>query len=970
MGIQVIGNNGENIIKSPIVEAYIGSSLLDSTEVASDVPTDISTKVEQLMAAKHSHSNKAVLDKFAETDGKPTYDGKALGGGGGAGDFIIKMTVTSDDNGNYTVTSCDATVEQIDAAVSAEKRVVVIASVDGAIIELPMLEGTEGTYYFGIFFNGSMILSSVYKVDGNTSKWEFNATQIEAESVDYSNAELPNISTVGGALDELFTNSHIHSNKDTLDKLSDSNGKLQYNGSDVGLKGDKGDPFTYSDFTAEQLAALKGDTGAAGAPGKDGVTPTIGDNGNWYIGTTDTGKPSRGAKGNTGASGSPGADGITPHIGDNGNWYIGSTDTGKPSRGAKGDKGDPFTYSDFTAEQLATLKGESGADGADGKSAYQIALDNGFVGSQSEWLASLKGEPGTVQLTPLFANDISECTDTTKLYVLPDGFVYAYMEKTQQGEVTELITEGFLDNTRLSTSKPSTSALSGFVTTPYIDVSKYPDGFTLELSGIDWINVSSGAQTNTTGYAFQFIGNDTSNNMYGYTRDIDSTTIRGFAMTCDVNTKKVAVTATSLFANIYKQIRFSGKGTSANAVVKITYMSEVSEASWSNTGIAFVPIISGTDSNIPTYITEEAERVAKTVYSKQNANTFTFLAIADMHYHTNYPQISTSNIHAGQGMDLVRKGVNVDFAVCLGDNGWGSGIVNDTNRATIEIGLEEIRKANQCIDSAFRGVPNFRTPGNHDSLIYNYTFNGNDYLDSSELFPLYGAYNRGAVFQNAEKERGYCYRDFDDWKLRVICVNTSDIKDLTPSDSTPDVYVSGTQGQWFAESLDLSAKENADEWNILILSHAPLDWGVNCIYLCDILKAYIEGGSVSVIRDGVTISYDYSGKNSATVIGNCHGHNHNFKTDNLRRLITGTATTEPISVKRFCIPNACFTRTNEKGENNKTDILDIEYGEETSYEKVANTAQDTAFCVVTVDIVTRKIYADCYGAGYDREISY
>ena len=74
-----------------------------------------------------------------------------------------------------------------------------------------------------------------------------------------------------------------------------------------------------------------------------------------------------------------GADGITPTIGENGNWYLGETDTGKPSRGDKGDKGDT---------------GESGADGADGKSAYQIALDNGFVGSQSEWLASLKGDKG------------------------------------------------------------------------------------------------------------------------------------------------------------------------------------------------------------------------------------------------------------------------------------------------------------------------------------------------------------------------------------------------------------------------------------------------------------------------------------------------------------------------------------------------------------------------------------------------
>ena len=275
MGIQVIGNNGENIIKSPIVEAYIGSSLLDSTKVASDTPTDISTKVEQLMAAKHSHSNKAVLDKFAEGSyGKPTYNGIAVGGSG-AGDFIIKMTVTSDDNGNYTVTSCDATVEQIDAAVSAEKRVVVIASVDGAVSELPMLQGVKGySYYFGTFLSGRVIASSVEKIGGNTSKWEFGVAQIEAESVDYSNAALPNISTVGGALDELVPKSHTHSNKDTLDKLSDSNGKLQYNGSDVGLKG------------------------------ADGITPTIGANGNWYLGTTDTGKPSRGEKGDKGDPGS------------------------------------------------------------------------------------------------------------------------------------------------------------------------------------------------------------------------------------------------------------------------------------------------------------------------------------------------------------------------------------------------------------------------------------------------------------------------------------------------------------------------------------------------------------------------------------------------------------------------------------------------------------------------------------------
>lgn len=44
--------------------------------------------------------------------------------------------------------------------------------------------------------------------------------------------------------------------------------------------------------------------GAKGEDGADGITPTIGDNGNWFIGSTDTGKPSRGQVGQTGPAGS------------------------------------------------------------------------------------------------------------------------------------------------------------------------------------------------------------------------------------------------------------------------------------------------------------------------------------------------------------------------------------------------------------------------------------------------------------------------------------------------------------------------------------------------------------------------------------------------------------------------------------------------------------------------------------------
>lgn len=62
-----------------------------------------------------------------------------------------------------------------------------------------------------------------------------------------------------------------------------------------------------------------GADGQDGQNGQDGITPTIGENGNWFLGDTDTGKPSRGEIGLTGpvgpegppgAQGEPGRDGV------------------------------------------------------------------------------------------------------------------------------------------------------------------------------------------------------------------------------------------------------------------------------------------------------------------------------------------------------------------------------------------------------------------------------------------------------------------------------------------------------------------------------------------------------------------------------------------------------------------------------------------------------------------------------------
>ena len=143
---------------------------------------------------------------------------------------------------------------------------------------------------------------------------------------------------------------------------------------------DTGKPSRGADGTPGATGA-PGKDGAPGADGKDGITPTIGKNGNWYLGSTDTGKPSRGADGTPGATGAPGKDGapgadgkdgITPTIGENGNWYLGDTDTGKPSRGENG------AVPDIQIGTVTTLPAGSDANASMGGTAENPLLNLGI----------------------------------------------------------------------------------------------------------------------------------------------------------------------------------------------------------------------------------------------------------------------------------------------------------------------------------------------------------------------------------------------------------------------------------------------------------------------------------------------------------------------------------------------------------------------------------------------------------------
>ena len=137
-----------------------------------------------------------------------------------------------------------------------------------------------------------------------------------------------------------------------------------------------------------------GKDGAKGDKGETGTTPQlkIGEDNLWQV-SYDNGATwvSLGVKA-TGEAGKDGVDGVTPHIGENGNWWVGDTDTGVSAKGDRGDTGAKgadgvsptasvtqtddgakFTVTDASGTTTTMIRngtdGRDGAPGAPGKDA-------------------------------------------------------------------------------------------------------------------------------------------------------------------------------------------------------------------------------------------------------------------------------------------------------------------------------------------------------------------------------------------------------------------------------------------------------------------------------------------------------------------------------------------------------------------------------------------------------------------------
>lgn len=296
-----------------------------------------------------------------------------------------------------------------------------------------------------------------------------------------------------------------------------------------------------------------------------------------------------------------------------------------------------FDLTDGTHVELNAKNGSKGATGIDGYTPVK-GIDYYTEADKAEFEAYIASELAKRgQFAPEYANSVEECTDQSKMYVLPDGFIYAYMltEKEVEGgaNYTNLLPlatdtdrttvyngKGYKENTKLSGSGGGESAAGSgkkaMCSSGFIFAVKSGDilrikgiapvtGSNHYVVGYDSANARTGNDlitfTNNSDGSLYWRLNDSSDK---YTiENNDKSNPKGATIVYTINTEKLG-------ANV-NAVRIC-MGMDENTIVTLNEEIKegggteiVTEYAWVNTGLAFVP------SNYEPRIIDLEEQVAE-----------------------------------------------------------------------------------------------------------------------------------------------------------------------------------------------------------------------------------------------------------------------------------------------------------------------------------------------------------------------
>ncbi len=570
-----------------------------------------------------------------------------------------------------------------------------------------------------------------------------------------------------------------------------------------------------------------------------------------------------------------------------------------------------------------------------------------------------------VQQTPLYAESeelLETNGDTTKVYVLPDGYIYAHKIVTETVKAYENLAKNFQTGRYNSSGVVDSSTTEATACLDYIGALKNGDiirikgfgagtDYNAQWSNASKVNVSSAKLSNTSTY-------------YSYSYD-SATGIITLQKTSD--------------AAAYSYFRISGVLAGTIDDVIITLNEEIKEETatvqkWINTGHAFVPAnyedkiieleedvltlqskvetMGGTSSEtvaIPIYwgkmVTEKTDTV-KTLQTVGGKNCVSFAWASDTHIPDN-DSGRTNDI--GKVIAKMLDNCEIPFAVLSGDiNTRASYSTEETfvdAQASMPVHLAPLWGTDRLLMAL----------GNHDGCYGDSTGYYRKQLAPERMWQIFFR-GQALDFRRVFSDDGlYFYVDNISQKTRFIVLNShfggkyaEDENGWAVNNRFGTSCYGQAQLDWLADvALDMP-----DGYGAIITAHVPpnITYTVDKEQFIGIVNAYCNKTTYSGSFSGVdgwtsnSVSVDFTGA-KGEIIAMFAGHVHGDSIDTttlacplLTILSAGASANEPYK-------DDAPTRT-------------------------AGTDTETSFDVVTINRATRTIYCTRVGAGSDREISY